>query len=98
MALKETYRGRGSALSFGRQLLAVFMCFALFIGLSCAPVEAYADVYKSDIILGKTVEERDLDIARCPNIFCERAALIDEEGNVLFERDAYSPAKIASIT
>ena len=79
MALKETYRGRGSALSFGRQLLAVFMCFALFVGLSCAPVEAYADVYKSDILLGKKGEERDSDIERGQNIFCARASMIDEE-------------------
>lgn len=81
-----------------KALLALALCFAVSVALCCVPAQAYADVYKSDVILGKTVEERDLDIARCPNIFCERAALIDEEGNVLFERDAYSPAKIASIT
>ena len=87
----------GSFLANGK-LLALLTCIALSASLWCIPANAYADVYKTDVILGKTVEERDLDISRCPNIFCERAALIDEEGNVLFERDAYAPAKIASIT
>lgn len=98
MGLSNSHKCDATSYSMRVKIASLLACIALLMGLCCAPGIAYADVYKTDIILGKTVEERDLDVSRCPNIFCERACLIDEEGNILFERDAHTPTKIASIT
>ncbi len=59
---------------------------------------AFADVRKSDVVAGKTVEERSLPAINCPSIDAEHAIVVDSDGAVYFERDAHSPAQIASIT
>ena len=79
-------------------LAAFLVAIALLTLLLAMPAEAHADVRKADVIAGATVEERDLTVSECPSISSEHAVLIDEEGTVYFERDAYGPAQIASIT
>ena len=59
---------------------------------------AYAEVLKADIVMGETVEQRGLTVSQCPNIAAQHAIVIDERGTVYFERDADTPANIASIT
>ena len=74
-------------------LLAVFA-----LALCCFVPSAYAEVRKADIVLGDTVEALGLTVADCPSIEAEHAILMDEAGNVYFERDADAPVRIASIT
>ena len=59
---------------------------------------AQAEVRRSDLVRGVSVEEAGLIAMQCPSIDAEHAALVDSKGNVYFERDATSPAQIASIT
>ncbi|MBQ9069271.1 MAG: D-alanyl-D-alanine carboxypeptidase [Eggerthellaceae bacterium] len=59
---------------------------------------AYADVRKADVVLGATVEAQGLTLADCPSVEAEYAILMDQNGNVFFERNADAPTQIASIT
>lgn len=78
-----------------RSLFCLFLCVMLSFGV---PVAANADVRKADVIVGSTVEERNLTVAESPSIDAERAALIDSSGTVYFERAGSDKAQIASIT
>ena len=71
--------------------------FILLIALLCA-TPAWADVRKTDAICGTTMEDRGIRAAKCPSIEAEHAILVDGDGTVYFERDAYSAANIASVT
>ena len=83
----------------GLEALAAFLVICLFTSFMLAYEDtAYADVRKADVIAGSTVEERGLSVAACPSVEAEHAVLVDENGAVYFERDASSPAQIASIT
>lgn len=62
------------------------------------PDSAYAEVRRSDVVLGQTVEERGLTVAQCPSIDALYACVMDENGTIYFERDARSATQIASIT
>lgn len=86
-----------------RLLQRVFQGFlALVLSLSLtyalAPELALADVRKADIVLGESIDSRGLSVAQCPNIDSEYALVMDAEGTVYFERNATSPAQIASVT
>lgn len=59
---------------------------------------AFADIRKTDVIYGTTMEARGLQPSMCPSIEADYAYVVDDEGNVYFERDSYSPTQIASIT
>lgn len=59
---------------------------------------AFADVRKSDVIFGKTVDSRGLSVVQCPDIEAEYAAVLSSDGDIFFERAADEPVKIASIT
>ena len=76
---------------------------AIAVALSCclalvAPDSAYAEVRRSDIVLGQTVEQRGLTVAQCPSIDAYYACVMDEDGTIYFERDAQTATQIASIT
>lgn len=81
---------------------AVFAVLAavLSVSLVCGPaiLPAWADVRKTDVVLGQNVEARGLQASQCPSVEAEYALLIDEDGTVYFERGATTPAKIASMT
>ena len=62
------------------------------------PATAHAEVRKADVIAGLTVEQRDIAVAACPSVDAEYAVLIDSDGTVYFDRNAYEPSQIASIT
>lgn len=74
-------------------LLAVFACVSLVL-----PQSAFADVRKADIVGDSTVDELGLTVSQCPNVDAEHAVLMDEDGNVYFQRDAQGDANIASVT
>lgn len=81
-----------------RTLLPVMTTFILLVSSFCLPNIAMGDVRKADIIAGETVEARGLTVAECPSIEATRAALVDDQGSIYFERSADEPAQIASIT
>ncbi len=75
----------------------MLLALALVFCAIAAPL-AFADVRSSDVIDGRTVEERGIDPSRCPSIDASYAMLVTDKGNIVFERDAYADTQIASIT
>lgn len=73
-------------------------CLAASLVAVPAAGTAFADVRRADVIMGQSVEARDLAVAQCPSIDAEYAIVTDAEGTVYFERNAGEPVKIASIT
>lgn len=77
---------------------------ALGIFLSCILVcllaydSAFAEIRKDDIIAGTTIGERSLNVSLCPSIESQHAILVNEQGEVFFERNATDAANIASVT
>lgn len=85
----------------GRLLRAAFACAlacCLVAGLGYPASDACAEVRKTDAVLGVSVDSRGLSAEQCPSIDAQYAVVMDSEGTVYFERDAYAPAQIASIT
>lgn len=86
----------------GKRARFATCALALVLGASLvsflAPADAYADVRKSDLIAGKSVEERGVAAIKCPSIDAEFAMLVDSDGFVYFERNADVSAQIASVT
>lgn len=79
-------------------LLLAWILTGTLICSSVLPPVASADVRKSDIVYGETVESRNLAVAAAPNIDAEFAMVMGADGTVYFERNAQTPAQIASIT
>lgn len=77
---------------------ALFLGAALALGGLVAPGDAWADVRKGDLVMGRSVEERGLPAALCPNVAADYAVLLSSDGTAYFERDADTQAHIASIT
>ena len=86
----------------GKRARFATCALALVLGASLVsfhtPADAYADVRKSDLIAGKSVEERGVAAIKCPSIDAEFAMLVDSDGFVYFERNADVSAQIASVT
>ncbi len=59
---------------------------------------AHAEVRKSDVILGSSVDSRGLSVAQSPSIEAKYAICMGSDGTVYYERDADSPSQIASVT
>ena len=78
-----------------RALALVLGASLLSMGLA---TQAHADVRKSDLIAGKSVEDRGIAAIKCPSIDAEFAMLVDSDGFVYFERNADVSAQIASVT
>lgn len=75
------------------------LCCSVVLAASLAlPSFAFAEVRKSDIVMGDTVEARGLTVAQCPSIDALYACVMDDSGTVYFERDAASATQIASLT
>lgn len=83
-----------------RKGAGVFLACALSATLAIPvfPNDAFADVRKTDIVSGETVESRGLTAAESPSVDAEHVCVMDADGNVYFERNADEPTKIASIT
>lgn len=91
---------RTSLISFARLLAAGLVSCCLAVSLVAVPGAgaALADVRRADVVMGQTVEARDLAVAQCPSIDSQYAYVMDAGGTVYFERNADEPVKIASIT
>lgn len=59
---------------------------------------AYADVRNTDQTQAGSVGSLSIPVDQCPSITAEMAIVMDEQGRVLFARDAYQANPIASIT
>lgn len=90
-------RKGGVSASLSARALATAVAVALALGL-CTPLDAHAEVRKSDLVMGTSVEERGLTVAQCPSIDALYAYVVDDRGTVYFERDATAPTQIASLT
>jgi len=77
--------------------ISLFATLVLALSLAL-PSFAYADVRKADIIMGESVEARDLSVVSCPDIIADYACVMDADGTVYFERDDAAQVQIASIT
>lgn len=86
--------------AFSQFFITVFLAALLFSSnfILHAPSLAYADIRKSDIVLGQSIDSRGLSIAQSPNLDAQYAVVMDEEGTVFFERDSHTATKIASVT
>lgn len=79
-------------------LIALVLLLALLSFMQIDIDRASADVRKTDIVTGDTVENRGLKASICPSVEAEYIYLLDSNGKVYFERNAEQSAKIASIT
>ncbi|MDY2777432.1 MAG: D-alanyl-D-alanine carboxypeptidase [Collinsella sp.] len=68
------------------------------IALLSSPLPAAAEVRDTDIICGVPNTEVERATNDRPDIQAQEAIVVDDEGTVLFERDADKPVKIASVT
>lgn len=59
---------------------------------------AFADVRKSDLLVGETMGERGVKATSSPNLGCEYAYVCSSDGTEYFARNADEPVQIASIT
>lgn len=84
------------------QYASIFACvFAFLISVSLIavlPLQAFAEVKNSDVILGETVESQGFTVADCPNINALYAYVVSDDGTVYFERSSYDQTQIASVT
>lgn len=73
------------------------LLFALVI-CACSPASLWAETRGTDVVCGKTADERGLAASDLPDIAATNAIVVAEDGTVYYERDADSVQKIASIT
>ncbi len=79
----------------GRVLLATALAAACSL---CTPAFAFAEVFDTDLVMGKTVADRGLSEDECPDVEASNAILVGADGTVYFSREADAQVKIASIT
>ncbi|MDO4501912.1 MAG: D-alanyl-D-alanine carboxypeptidase family protein [Coriobacteriia bacterium] len=91
----ETHPIRRVAARPAAALLAAVLTLALTAAWT---VPALADVRKADLVMGETVEARGLTVAQCPSVAAEYVYVVDEDGQVYFDRNAEVETQIASIT
>lgn len=80
-----------------RLVIAAALGLALFCTVTPAS-PAYAEVRTSDIILGKSADERGIAATELPDIIATHALVMTPDGTTYYERDADTPIKIASVT
>lgn len=59
---------------------------------------AFADTSSSDKLYGEELSSRGMSVKNCPNITSQYACLIKKNGEIVYERNSYDHAKIASLT
>ncbi len=75
-------------------LSAVFFCCSFF-GVY---TQSYADIQKTDVIMGITVDQGNFPKKDCPSIAANSAIVVDSDGTVYFQRNADEQVQIASVT
>ncbi|MDO5329520.1 MAG: serine hydrolase [Coriobacteriia bacterium] len=72
--------------------------YILAITLAFAPGIAMAAANGNDLLYGESLTARNMTVADCPSITAKHAILMAKDGTIIYERDADTPAKIASMT
>lgn len=80
----------------------------IFISLAVAVASAFLTIAVStqamaftsseDKLYGETLSSRGMSVKNCPNITAQYACMIHKNGEVIYERNPYDHAKIASLT
>lgn len=96
MSLTNCFSHISNRTRVGACISAFLLCVSLTLGIFPSP--AQADVRQSDIIAGISVESRGLNASSCPNVVAEYVYVVDDQGQVYFERGADTQTHIASIT
>ena len=96
MSLTNCFSHISNRTRVGACISAFLLCVSLTVGIF--PSTAQADVRQSDIIAGISVESRGLNASSCPNVVAEYVYVVDDQGQVYFERGADTQTHIASIT
>lgn len=60
--------------------------------------QAMAFSSSEDKLYGETLSSRGMSVKNCPNITAQYACMIHQNGEVIYERNPYGHAKIASLT
>lgn len=60
--------------------------------------KASAFTSSEDKLYGETLSSRGMSVKSCPNITAQYACIIHQNGEVIYERNSYDHAKIASLT
>lgn len=60
--------------------------------------QALAFSSSEDKLFGETLSSRGMSVKNCPNITAQYACMIHQNGEVIYERNPYEHAKIASLT
>lgn len=85
-----------------KRVLAAFMTIlTVLMLLTCVSFGsnfAYASINGNDKLYGETFTQREMSVKDCPNVGAQYACLMDKAGNIIYERNAYDSAKIASMT
>ena len=61
-------------------------------------VQAFAFTSSEDRLYGETLSSRGMSVKNCPSITAHYAVVIHKNGEVIYERNPYDHAKIASLT
>lgn len=86
------------ALAFSLVLASGVVADLLPSGMVSSAPTAHAEVRKSDIVMGSSVDSRGLSVAQSPSIDAKYAICMGSDGTVYYERDADTPSQIASVT
>lgn len=78
-----------------RKILSLFLALALALG---TPGIAFAETSKSDYIVNGTIAERGISASLAPSVDATSCVLKDDNGKLLFLRNADEEVKIASLT
>lgn len=94
--MRHTQETNGRRNRVLRGIAAAFA--AMTLSTLVLPSFAMADVYPEDVIHGKSVAERELDMAVAPNVVAPAVSLVDTDGETYFQRNDLEERKIASTT
>ena len=83
--------------SFAYKFFLALICL-LFVFQICIPSRAFANFSNTDKLYGETLSQREMKISDCPAISAKYACLMSSDGTLIYDRDAYKHAKIASMT
>lgn len=70
----------------------------LFVCLLTFSIQANAITNSNDKIYGETLNQRGMAVKDCPSVTAKYACIMSKDGEMIYERNAYDSAKIASLT
>lgn len=76
-------------------IISLVLVFSVCFGYA---IRAFADINGNDKLYGESFSQREMSVKYCPNVSSQYACLMDKNGTIIYERNAYEGAKIASMT